>query len=185
MLEDGHRVSALVRDKHKLSDINNDLLTIVEADLTNDFSHAFDKCTSVVFVAGSGGSTGADKTMLIDLWAACKAADYAKASGVTHFVLVSSIGADAPSDSPEEMRPYLIAKHMADEHLMRSGLPYSVIRLGALTNDKPTGKFTSQRPSDEDKAKITRDDVAHALLYCVSQPLKKICSLNCSMVSMK
>jgi len=173
MLNDGQKVSALVRDKSKLSDINNKNLHIIETDLTNDFSHAFKHCSDVVFVAGSGGSTGAEKTLLIDLGSACRAVDYAKASDVNHFVMVSSIGADTPIEGPEEMQPYLVAKHMADEHLIRSKLHYSVIRPGALTDDDAIGKFTHQRPCNDGDAKITRADVANALLYCVKNEAKK------------
>lgn len=170
MLDDGQQVVALVRDKEKLSDIDSSNLFIVETDLTQDFQKAFENCSQVVFVAGSGGSTGADKTMLIDLWAACRAADYAKKQHVSHFIMVSSIGADDPSKGPEEMQPYLVAKHMADEHLIRSGLKYSIIRPGTLTDDSASGRFTTQRPKDNDNAKITRADVAAALQYCVANP---------------
>ncbi len=173
MLDDGHNVVALVRDKSKLSDIISNNLTIVEADLTKEFGHAFKNCTNVVFTAGSGGSTGADKTILIDLWAACRASDYAKANKIKHFIMVSSIGADAPSEGPESMQPYLVAKHMADEHLMRSGLHYSIIRPGTLTNDKAKNQFTSERPKDKKDATITRADVATALLFCVNNPPQK------------
>ena len=172
MLDDGNHVVALVRDETKLSDINHKHLNIVEGDLTEDFSNAFTNCTNVVFVAGSGGNTGADKTLLIDLWAACRAANYAVKNEVKHFILVSSIGADEPSSGPVNMQPYLIAKHMADEHLMRSGLHYSIIRPGTLINDDAKGEFTTERPKDKDEAKITRDDVATALLYCVNNPPK-------------
>lgn len=173
MLDDGKQVVALVRDKNKLSDINSDNLTIIEADLTEDFSHAFKQCSNVVFVAGSGGNTGADKTILIDLWAACRAADYAKANAMKHFVMVSSIGADIPSKGPQNMQPYLIAKHMADEHLIHSGLHYSIIRPGTLTNDSATNKFTTKQLKQKDQATITRDDVANALLFCVNNPTNK------------
>lgn len=173
MLDDKQHVTALVRDKDKLSDINNENLTIVEADLTDNFEKAFKHCDNVVFVAGSGGNTGADKTLLIDLWAACRAADYAKANNIEHFVMVSSIGAGDPSEGPEDMHPYLVAKHMADEHLKRSGLHYSIIRPGTLTNDEATGKFTTERENlKSDQFTITRADVAHALLFCINNPPK-------------
>jgi uncharacterized protein YbjT (DUF2867 family) len=165
MLDGGHIVVALVRDKSKLSDVTGNTLSIVEADLTEDFSHAFEGCSKVIFAAGSGGDTGADKTLLIDLWAACLAADHAKTHDVNHFILVSSIGADQPLGAPESMQPYLVAKHMADEHLMRSGLHYSILRPGSLTDDDAKGSFTSKMPDDKDKATITRADVAHALVY--------------------
>ena len=173
MLDNGNHVVALVRDKSKLSDITDEKLQIVKTDLTEDFGQAFKQCTHVVFVAGSGGNTGADKTILIDLWAACRAVDYAKENAIKHFVLVSSIGADAPSTGPESMQPYLIAKHMADEHMMRSGLHYSIVRPGTLTNENAEGKFTTQRPAKKDDAKITRDDVAKALLFIVNNPAKE------------
>jgi uncharacterized protein YbjT (DUF2867 family) len=173
MLDNNQHVVALVRDKSKLSDIHHDKLTIVEEDLNKDFGHAFKNCENVVFAAGSGGHTGIDKTVLIDLWAACRAADYAKNNGVKHFVMVSSIGADAPSEGPENMQPYLVAKHMADEHLMHSDLHYSIIRPGALTDESEIGKFTNQRPAKKEHATITRDDVAKALLFTVTNPPKK------------
>ncbi len=172
MLDDGHHVVALVRDRKKLSDIESENLNIVEQDLTNDFSKAFEQCKTVVFVAGSGANTGADKTMLIDLWAACRAADYAKSNLVKHFIMVSSIGADMPSEGSESMQPYLVAKHMADEHLMNSGLHYSIIRPGTLTNDKSRAKFTTTRPEHKDQVVIAREDVALALLFRINNPLK-------------
>ncbi|MEJ6080444.1 SDR family oxidoreductase [Vibrio sp. 1-Bac 57] len=173
MLDNNQEVIALVRDKSKLSDIHNDKLSIVEGDLSKDFEHAFQHCENVVFAAGSGGNTGADKTILIDLWAACRAADYAQKNDVKHFVMVSSIGADTPSKGSESMQPYLVAKHMADEHLIRSGLHYSIIRPGTLTNEAEKGKFTNQQPAQKEHATITRDDVAKALLFTIINPPKK------------
>ena len=167
MLNNGQKVVALVRDKSKLADITDDKLTIVQGDLEQDFSHAFKDCDQVIFSAGSGGSTGADKTMLIDLWAACKAADYAKNAGVSHFVMVSSIGADDPAQGSDKMKPYLVAKHMADEHLIQSGLTYTIIRPGSLTDDNAKGSFQSAKPDSKDKMTITREDVASALAYVV------------------
>lgn len=175
MVNNQQNVVALVRDKSKLSDIKGEYLTIVEGDLKKDFSHGFNQdenkqCDTVVFVAGSGGSTGADQTLLIDLWAACRAVDYAKANNVKHFVMVSSIGADKPEKGSEQMQPYLVAKHMADEHLINSGLLYSIIRPGSLIDSDPSSKFTSERPTQKDQATITRGDVARALLFCVNHP---------------
>ncbi|MFQ3176535.1 MAG: hypothetical protein ACJAYB_002728 [Psychromonas sp.] len=169
LLADGKTVIALVRDKAKLADIASDKLRIVEGNLENDFSQAFEDCDQVIFSAGSGGKTGADKTMLIDLWAACKAVDYAKAANVSHFVMVSSIGADHPSEGTEEMRPYMVAKHMADEHLMRSGLNYTIFRPGLLTDNNATGKIQTLRPDSKQEMIINREDVANVLTYAIGK----------------
>jgi Nucleoside-diphosphate-sugar epimerases len=120
LLKNEQNVTALVRDKTKLSDLESPFLNIVEQDLEGDFSEAIKGCDQVIFAAGSGGSTGDDKTLLIDLWAAAKAANYAKNNNVKHFIMVSSIGADNPDAIESDLKPYLVAKHMADEHLATS-----------------------------------------------------------------
>ena len=61
---------------------------------------------------------------------------------------------------------------MADEHLMRSGLHYSIVRPGTLTNDAAKGKFIITRPAQKEDAIITRDDVAKALLFIVNNSRK-------------
>ncbi len=167
LLDNGETVVGLVRDKSKLNDIKSDKLEVVEGDLEQDFSHAFKGCDKVIFAAGSGGSTGADKTMLIDLWAACKAVDYAKAANVSQFVMVSSIGADDPSQGSDKMKPYLVAKHMADEHLINSGVAYTILRPGSLKDEDAKGGFQTAKPDSKDKMIITREDVADALVFTV------------------
>ncbi|MGL5886228.1 MAG: NAD(P)H-binding protein, partial [Bombilactobacillus sp.] len=45
----------------------------------------------VVFAAGSGGKTGADATMMIDLDGAVKAINAAEKTNVSRFIMISSI----------------------------------------------------------------------------------------------
>ncbi|GEK11946.1 SDR family oxidoreductase [Pseudoalteromonas peptidolytica] len=165
MLERGHDVVALVRDKDKLADIGSAQLTIIEQDLENDFSAAFDNIEQVIFSAGSGGETGADKTLLIDLWAAIKAIDYAVKANVKHFIMVSSIGADDPDNIESEIKPYLVAKHMADQYLQRSIVNYTIVRPGTLLNEPATGGFSTSRTANREDAVINRENVADALAY--------------------
>ncbi|MCQ8877994.1 SDR family oxidoreductase [Pseudoalteromonas shioyasakiensis] len=167
------QVVALVRDKSKLSDLSDSFLTIVEQDLEGDFSQAFTGCDQVIFAAGSGGNTGADKTILIDLWAATKAANYAKDHDIKNFIMVSSIGADDPDAIESELKPYLVAKHRADEHLKQSGLNYTIVRPGALTDESASMKISTERPSDRSDAKISRENVANSLAHIASKPSSK------------
>ncbi|GAA79716.1 SDR family oxidoreductase [Pseudoalteromonas sp. BSi20495] len=165
LLKNEQNVVALVRDKNKLSDLKSPFLSIVEQDLEGDFSNALKGCDQVIFAAGSGGSTGDDKTVLIDLWAATKAANYAREHSTKHFIMVSSIGADDPDSIDGDLKPYLVTKHMADEHLINSGLNYTIIRPATLTDEKASLAVTTERPKDSDKAKISRENVANALLH--------------------
>lgn len=169
LAETGEPVRALVRNKSKLDHIKNDELDVMETDLEGDFSLAFDGIDNVVFVAGSGGSTGADKTLLIDLWAAKKAVDYAKEANVKQFIMVSSIGADDPEAIESDIKPYLVAKHMADQYLMASGVPFTIVRPGPLTNDKGQGKITIKRPNSREEMAIPRADVAKSVLFILSK----------------
>ena len=173
LLKNEQNVTALVRDKTKLSDLESPFLNIVEQDLEGDFSEAIKGCDQVIFAAGSGGSTGDDKTLLIDLWAAAKAANYAKNNNVKHFIMVSSIGADNPDAIESDLKPYLVAKHMADEHLASSGLNYTIVRPGTLTDETASMEVTKQRPDEQDKAKISRENVANALLHIATNSFEK------------
>ncbi|WP_111636911.1 SDR family oxidoreductase [Marinomonas shanghaiensis] len=169
LVETEEDARALVRDKSKLDHLSDRDVDIVEADLEGDFSQAFDDIDNVIFVAGSGGSTGADKTLLIDLWAAKKAVDYAKDADVKKFIMVSSIGADDPEALESDIKPYLVAKHMADQYLMASGVPYTIVRPGPLTNTEGQGKITIKRPNTREEMAIPRADVAKSVLFILSK----------------
>ena len=53
--------------------------------------------------------------------------------------MVSAISAGRPDEWSEQMRPYYEAKAGADERLMESGLDYTIVRPGGLTDDPGTG----------------------------------------------
>lgn len=167
LLDAGHTVTALVRNKDKLSDVTADNLNIYEGDLEQDFSGAFKGCDTVVFCAGSGANTGPDKTLLIDLWAARNAVEYARQHDIKQFVMVSSVGSDDPDAIDSPIKPYLVAKHMADEHLRNSDVPYTILRPGSLTDEAGTEYVQELLPGYEDKREIPREDVATAIVYSI------------------
>ena len=74
---------------------------------------------AVVFTAGSGGHTGADKTTDVDQNAAIKLMNDCESEGVRRFIMVSAIGADPNSESTR-IQHYLRAKGVADSRLRSS-----------------------------------------------------------------
>ncbi len=66
------------------------------------------------------------------------------------------------------MRPYYEAKAEADRRLMESGLDWTVVRPGGLTNDAGTGRVTAGSPLDY--GSIPRDDVAAVLVAVLDTP---------------
>jgi uncharacterized protein YbjT (DUF2867 family) len=141
---------------------------VVEADLEQEIDFTMEECSTVVFTAGSGANTGLDKTLLVDLWGACKAIDAAKKHGVEHFIMVSSRGADNPDNGPMAIKPYLVAKHFADEYLIQSRLNYTILRPGRLTDSEATGLINITRPTDPEKQTISREDTAKVIVHCLN-----------------
>lgn len=136
------------------------------ADLEDDvdtLENAMEGMDAVVFTAGSGASTGLDKTLAVDLDGAVKSMEAAKNAGVDRFVIISAMNAGDRSnwdDSP--IKPYLIAKHYADRMLQSLGLDYTILRPGRLFNEDGTGRITLDEP--ESKRGIPREDVAETVL---------------------
>lgn len=159
---------AAVRNKHQLS--FQEEVTVVEADLESDITPAMDTCETVVFLAGSGAHTGADKTLLVDLWGAVKAIEAARSCDIKHFIMVSARDAGDPDRGPVAIKPYLIAKHFADGYLECSGLNFTILRPGRFIDIEGEGLITTQRPSEPDMQFITRSDTASAIVHCINNP---------------
>jgi uncharacterized protein YbjT (DUF2867 family) len=117
---------------------------------------------AVVFAAGAGPGSGPARKRTVDLGGAVKLVDAARATGVRRYVMVSSIGAHRPDAAGEGMRPYLEAKAEADAYLQASGLDWTIVRPGSLTDDPGTGRV---RVSTEmgGRGPVPRDDVAAVL----------------------
>jgi uncharacterized protein YbjT (DUF2867 family) len=164
----GDRVRAIIRDASQadaLRALGGEPLVV---DLEGDVQGSLDGCDAVVFTAGSGGHTGADKTLLVDLWGAIKMIRAAEASGVGQFVMVSAIGAGDPDAGRDSIRHYLVAKRLADDELERSPLVHTIVRPGRLTDEPGQGRIRAG--ADIGYGSISRQDVAHALAGCLGNP---------------
>src|SRR3954469_11449928 len=123
---------------------------------------------AVVFAAGAGPGSGVERKRTVDLGAAVKLVEAAQAAGVRRYVIVSSIGADDPAAGSEAMRPYLEAKAEADAAVVASGLDYTIVRPGRLTNEPGTSRVTvGERVGYAD---VPRDDVAAVIVAVLDEP---------------
>lgn len=163
-----HHVKAMVRKTDQMTDMEKLGARPILADLEQDFSYAMNDVNAVIFAAGSGPSTGPDKTTAVDRDGAIKAIDLAAAHGIERFIMLSSLGADRPDAGPEAMQHYLRAKHDADAHLMKSGLTCTIVRPAALTNDPPSGKISADVQIVDRAGSISRADVAEVLVQCLT-----------------
>ncbi|WP_264741199.1 SDR family oxidoreductase [Cytobacillus firmus] len=127
----------------------------------DELAEAANGCDAIVFTAGSGGNTGYDKTLLIDLDGAVKTIEAAEKAGVDRFVMVSAIQANNRDKWSGTIKPYYAAKHYADRILENSGLNYTIVRPGGLTNEAGTGKIKAAE--NLERGSIPREDVAKTL----------------------
>lgn len=165
----GYRPVAMIRESSQKEKFEEKGIRTVIGDLEGDFEHAFENIDRVIFAAGSGGSTGKEKTIAVDQEGAKKSVDFAKKYHCQKFVMLSSMGAANP-DSNSEMHDYLKAKHNADEYLRSSGLDYTIVRPGALTDKPATGKIEAGETLDK-KGEISREDVAHTLVHVLGSEI--------------
>jgi uncharacterized protein YbjT (DUF2867 family) len=122
---------------------------------------------AVVFAAGAGPGSGAERKHTVDHAAAVLLADAAERAGVRPYLLVSSMGVEqARQGTPRGMDPvfavYLQAKLRAEDQILpRPDLDTTIVRPGRLTDDPGTGRVTLGHGIEF--GEIPRDDVAAVL----------------------
>jgi len=163
-----HIAHAMVRDPAQMPEIRKRGGRPSLGDLEENFEDVVRGMDAVVFTAGSGAHTGPEKTIDVDQNGAIRAVDTCVALEVPRFVMVSSMGADDPESGPENIRHYLRAKHVADEHLRASGLQYTILRPGRLTDEPGTGRIRAG--AGLGYGEIPRADVAEAIALCLDMP---------------
>lgn len=150
---------AMVRKEEQIAYFKAKNIETVLADLEQDVSVAFNKTIDkVVFAAGSGGK----KVVEVDQEGAKRLIDASNKNNIKKFVMLSSMGADQPQQA-EQLQDYLKAKHIADEYLKSSGLNYSIVRPGSLTNGDLTNKIQLETKLNK-SGEISRNDVAQTLV---------------------
>jgi nucleoside-diphosphate-sugar epimerase len=171
LADSGHRVIALIRSRDHDSDVREAGGEPVICDLEqeDDLSHYLRGADAVVFAAGAGPGSGAERKKTVDLGGAVKLLDAARRTGARRYLIVSSIGADDPSGAPEQMRPYLEAKAEADRRVAESELDWTIVRPGRLTNGAGTGRVTLTGDMSV-RGDIPREDVARVLAAALGDP---------------
>ena len=168
----GHRVRGIIRNPDHAPDLEAAGVEPVVADMEREESLAphVEGADAVVFAAGAGPGSGPERKKTVDLGGAVKLVDAARElTPRARFLIVSSIGAHDPASGGEQMRPYLEAKAAADEAVAASGLDFTIVRPGSLTDDPGTGQIEIHTEFGH-RGKIPRDDVAATLAACLDEP---------------
>ena len=168
----GDRVRGLIRNPDHADDLRADGADPVVCDLENagadEVAQAIAGADAVVFAAGAGAGSGAERKWTMDRDGAITLLDAARMAGAERYVIVSSIGAENPPAGDDVFSVYLRAKAEADRALAASDRAWTIVRPGRLTDDPGDGKVRVSE--DPVRAEVPRDDVAAVLAAVLHEP---------------
>lgn len=157
----GDRVDAVIRNPDHAPDVDaagaNPVVADIELLDVDGLAELVRGHDAVVWSAGAGGGDPA-RTIAVDRDAAIRSMAAAERAGVRRYVMVSyfdSPDRSVPADNP--FRHYAEAKADADEHLATTGLDWTILGPGRLTDDPGTDRIETAAASS---GAVPRDDVA-------------------------
>lgn len=174
LVERGDTPVALVRNPDHVADVQSDGSGAVVLDLetatVHDVAGALSGADAVVFAAGAGPGSGAERNDSVDRGGASLLADGATLAGVRRYVLVSSMGAGSePAPGMDAVfASYLRAKSASEVDLVGRDLDWTILRPGALTDDPGTGHV--RLDEDVPRGTVPRDDVAGVIVELLHEP---------------
>ena len=171
LARDGHRGRGVIRNPEQAGDLEAAGAEPVLCDLErgDDLRPRVGAADAIVFAAGAGPGSGPARKRTVDYGAAVASMEAASDLGVTRFVIVSSIGTHDVAGAAEAMRPYLQAKRDADDALKQSGLDWTIVKPGHLTDAPGSGRVQVSRAFGG-RSDVPRDDVALVLRECLQAP---------------
>ncbi|MEU3598774.1 SDR family oxidoreductase [Streptomyces sp. NPDC006798] len=169
----GHRAVGVIRSPGQADALRDAGAEPVVLDLesagADEVAEVLRGADAAVFAAGAGPGSGIPRKDTVDRGAAVLFADAAERAGVRRFVVISSMGADAGHPGEGQFDVYLRAKGAADDDVRaRSGLDWTILRPGALTDDPGTGLV--RLAASTGRGPVTRDDVAAVLVELLETP---------------
>ncbi|MFR9731699.1 SDR family oxidoreductase [Saccharopolyspora sp. MS10] len=141
LLGRGATVRGAVRRPAALEEVRARGADAVLADLraeTEELAEAL-AGSDVVINAAAASDPQPGLAEAVDRDGAINAVRAAQKAGITRFVQVSSLFADRPDEGPEFLHRVLRAKQISDQALVESGMGWTILRPGGLTDDPGTG----------------------------------------------
>jgi uncharacterized protein YbjT (DUF2867 family) len=162
--EQGYDVSGLVRSEAHLAALADHgadgVLLDVENASTDEIAEALVDHQAVVWSAGAGGGNPS-RTYAVDRDAAIRSMEAAERVRARRYVMVSWAGSTPDHGVPEDNAffAYADAKLAADQHLRGTGLDWTILGPGRLTDAPATGAVTLDPPYGD----VSRGTVAQVV----------------------
>lgn len=169
----GEDVIGLIRNPDHASDVQATGAEPVVCDLetasAEEIGKAVARADAVVFAAGAGPGSGAERKLTMDRDGAIKLLE-ATAERAVPYLIVSSVGAENPPPQSDDdvFSVYLRAKAEADAAVQASDRDWTIVRPGRLTDDPGTGRVRID--TSPFRGDVSRDDVADVLAAVLHDP---------------
>jgi uncharacterized protein YbjT (DUF2867 family) len=150
---EGHSVTSFIRNPDHSADVAATGATPGILDIENAptaaIAEALQGHDAVVWSAGAGGGNP-ERTYAVDRDAAIRSMDAAAQAGVNRYVMVSYLGAGRDHGVPEDNSffAYAESKAAADEYLRGTGLDWTILGPGTLTEKPGTGRIDVDPPKE-------------------------------------
>jgi nucleoside-diphosphate-sugar epimerase len=168
----GETVVTLIRNPDHADDVRaaggQPVLCDLERALVPEIAEAVTGASAVVFAAGAGPGSGPERKWTVDRDGAIKLLQAAVAVDAPRYLIISSVGAEAPPAGEDTFSVYLRAKAEADEAVQASDREWTIVRPGRLTDEPGTGHVRIDL--EPYRGQITREDVAAVLDALLTEP---------------
>jgi nucleoside-diphosphate-sugar epimerase len=158
----GEAVLGLIRNEDHADDVRRQGGRPTVCDLeqapVDEIAAAITGASAVVFAAGAGPGSGARRKLTMDRDGAVKVLQAASQVDIPRYLMISSIGAEAPPQGDDVFSVYLRAKAEADAALQASDREWTIVRPGRLTDAPGSERVRIQL--DPFRGQVPRDDVA-------------------------
>jgi nucleoside-diphosphate-sugar epimerase len=172
LVSGGDAVIGLIRNPEHTDEVSARGASPAVCDLeragVDEVAAAIAEADAVIFAAGAGPGSGAERKLTMDRDGAIKLLEAATATGARRYVIISSVGAEHPPEGEDVFSVYLRAKAEADDAVKASDRDWTIVRPGSLTDGPATGHVRID--TEAFRGEVTRADVADVLARLLHDP---------------
>jgi uncharacterized protein YbjT (DUF2867 family) len=175
LVDRGIPVRALVRSRELAAQVLPPKAEVVVGDVLDPttLEAGMEGCTVVLCATGARPSWDPLQPYRVDYVGTKNLVDVAKAKGIQHFVLISSLCVSRLFHPLNLFWLILVWKKQAEEYLQKSGLTYTIIRPGGLKNQDNEDGIVLSPPDTLFEGSIPRTKVAQVAVESLFQPAAK------------
>lgn len=183
LLANGYRVRAFVRDVDKAHEKLGDGIDYARGDVreVETIETALAGVDALISAIGAGRGDPSNGPEFVDYGGVRNLAEASMAAGLRQVVLVSSMGVTQEDHILNKMFNNVLSwKFKGEEALRASGVPYTIVRPGGLTN-APGGEYEVVfQQGDKEASSIPRADVARVCVAALgsTDALQKTFEVN-------